>query len=128
VALFCHKALAGEPLPVFRGYHRTFMYIDDFIPTLANVAEQRELPHSVYNIGGEDYRPVEELAELIIETVGGGEMELIGEDVHNVRSKRPDNQRAIRDLDHRPSTKLELGIPPTLNWMALQEGVRILAP
>jgi nucleoside-diphosphate-sugar epimerase len=55
-------------------------------------------------------------------------MELIGEDVHNVRSKRPDNQRAIRDLDHRPSTKLELGIPPTLNWMALQEGVRILAP
>jgi dTDP-glucose 4,6-dehydratase len=121
VALFCHKALNDEPLPVFRGYHRTFMYVDDFIPTLANVAEARELTHSVYNIGGEDYRPVEELAELVIEQAGSGSIEMIGEDRHNVRSKRPDNHRAIRDLDHRPATKLEDGVPPTLAWLGLQE-------
>lgn len=116
VALFCHKALRGEALPVFRGYQRAFMFIDDFIPTLANVCEAK-LKHGVYNIGGDDYRSVEELAKLVIDGVGRGEFELIGEDRHNVRSKRPDNQRAIQDLGHNPEVKLEEGVPLTLDWM-----------
>jgi dTDP-glucose 4,6-dehydratase len=111
VALFCHKALNGEPLPVFKGYHRTFMHIDDFIPTVATVCEA-PLRHSVYNIGGTDFRSVEELAEIV-----GGEVELIDEDVHNVRSKRPDIDRAIEDLGHNPQITLEEGVPETLAWM-----------
>jgi dTDP-glucose 4,6-dehydratase len=120
VALFCHKALQGEALPVFRGYHRTFMYIEDFIPTLANVVERDQLQSSVYNIGGEDYRSVEELAELVIDEADNGEIELIGEDTHNVRSKRPSNARAKAELGHRPNVRLETGVPPTLRWMQQQ--------
>lgn len=118
VALFCAKALAGEPLPVFRGYHRTFMYIDDFIPTLANVCEA-DLHHDVYNIGGTDFRSVEELAQIVNGEVadGQGEIELIPEDLHNVRSKRPDITRAREDLGHEPQVTLEDGVPPTAEWM-----------
>jgi dTDP-glucose 4,6-dehydratase len=118
VALFCAKALAGEPLPVFRGYHRTFMYIDDFIPTLANACEA-DLSHDVYNIGGTDFRSVEELAQIVNDTVsdGQGEIELIPEDLHNVRSKRPDISRARQDLGHNPLVTLEEGVPPTAEWM-----------
>ena len=130
VALFCHKALQGDSLPVFQGYHRTFMFIDDFIPTLANACEA-DLRHGVYNIGGTDYRSVEELAHIVLDqrvesfsmdgkdymAMGGGAIELIPEDVHNVRNKRPDITRARQDLGHRPRVKLEEGVPLTMEWM-----------
>ena len=116
VSLFCHKALNGEPLPVFRNYHRTFMHIDDFTPTLANVCTA-DLHHAVYNIGGTDFRSVEELARIVVEDVGDGEIELIDEDRHNVRSKRPDITRGMADLGHRPQITLERGVPTTVAWM-----------
>ncbi len=118
VALFCAKALANEPLPVFRGYYRTFMYIDDFIPTLANVCEA-DLHYDVYNIGGTDFRSVEELAQIVNNEIadGQGEIDLIPEDLHNVRSKRPDITRAREDLGHNPQVTLEDGVPPTAEWM-----------
>ena len=120
VALFCHKALAGEPLPVFQRYFRTFMHIDDFIPTLANACTA-PLLERVYNIGGEDYRSVEELAEIVLDHAGGGDIELIPEDTHNVRAKRPDISRARADLSHAPTIRLEEGVPDTLDWMRAAE-------
>ncbi len=116
VAQFCHRALQGQPLTVYRGYHRTFMWIEDFIPTLANVCEAFE-PGAVANIGGRDYRSVEELAEIVIAEAGGGEIELVEEDVHNVRSKLPDITYAAENLGHDPQVKLEEGVPLTLEWM-----------
>lgn len=128
VALFCHKALHDEPLPVFEGYYRTFMFIDDFIPTLANAADlDRRLSHEVYNIGGEDYRSVEELAEIVIGYVGRGSIERIPEDRHNVRSKMPAIQRARDELGHDPKVKLEEGVPATVEWMLADEGLPINA-
>ena len=121
VALFCHKALAGEPLPVFQRYFRTFMHIDDFIPTLANACE-KPLTHSVYNIGGQDYRSVEELANIVCDNAGEGEIDLIPEDTHNVRAKRPDISRAIVDLSHSPTIRLEEGVPDTLRLDAGRRG------
>jgi dTDP-glucose 4,6-dehydratase len=126
VSLFCHKALRGEMLPVYKDYHRTFMYIDDFIPTLANVCSAG-LKYDVYNIGGEDYRSVEELAQLIQRQVDDHPVavDLIDEDLHNVRNKRPDITRAREDLGHQPEVKIEEGVPKTLEWMRarLTEGV-----
>ena len=116
VSLFCHKALNGESLPVFKGYHRTFMHIDDFTPTLANVCEAK-LNYPVYNIGGTDFRSVEELAEIVVSEAGSGEIELIAEDKHNIRSKRPSITRATEDLAHEPLIELEEGVPSTLAWM-----------
>src|SRR5438445_441893 len=39
VCLFTYRALHRIPYDVYLGYHRVFMYIDDFIPTLANVVD-----------------------------------------------------------------------------------------
>jgi dTDP-glucose 4,6-dehydratase len=116
VALFCHRALSGLALPVYRGYHRTFMHMDDFIPTLANAATA-DLRHRVYNIGGEDYRSVEELAGILLQLNDDAEIDMIEEDEHNVRSKRPDNTRAMEDLDHAPRIRLEDGVLDTYDWM-----------
>jgi dTDP-glucose 4,6-dehydratase len=118
VCLFCYRALHGLPYTVYKGYNRVFMYIDDFIPTLANVADNFT-PGGVYNIGGRDYRSVEELSNLIIKHLGTDDslVTYLPEDVHNVQSKRPDISRAAAAFGHNPTATLEDGVPRVLDWM-----------
>ncbi|HJU37622.1 MAG TPA: NAD(P)-dependent oxidoreductase [Gaiellaceae bacterium] len=118
VCLFCYRAMFDLPYEVYEGYHRVFMYIDDFIPTLANVCE-RFKAGEVYNIGGEDYRSVRELSDRILAHLGKDDslVRYLPEDFHNVQNKRPDITRARRDLGHDPQTRLEDGVPRTIDWM-----------
>ena len=122
IALFCHRALNNIPWEVYEGYYRTFMYITDFTPTLANVLDYG-VPGEVYNIGGNDYRAVKEVSDLILEHTGAdpGLVSYLPEDVHNVKSKRPDNRRAIAELGHSPKVRIEEGVPLTLDWMLSQK-------
>lgn len=118
IALFCHRALNGIPWEVYEGYARTFQYVSDFIPTLAGVLE-RGVPGEVYNLGGRDYRTVREVSDLILALTGADEglVTYLPEDVHNVRSKRPDNTKSFAQLGHDPEVTIEYGIPLTLEWM-----------
>jgi dTDP-glucose 4,6-dehydratase len=121
VSLFCHRALHGIGFNAYSGYYRTFMYSDDFIPTLANTLE-RGRPGEVYNIGGNDYRSIEELADLVISETGC-DPDLVTyrhHDPDNVVSKKPDNTKAITELGHDPKVKLEEGVPQTIEWMLRQ--------
>lgn len=118
VCLFCYRALHNIPWQVYEGYHRVFMYIDDFIPTLANVCE-RFKSGEVYNIGGTEFRSVRELSDLILEITGADKslVEYLPEDKHNTLNKKPDITKASKDLGHSPKICLEEGIPKTIEWM-----------
>jgi dTDP-glucose 4,6-dehydratase len=118
VCLFCYRALAGLPYTVYRGYKRVFMYIDDFIPTLANVCERFE-PGGVYNIGGTEFTSVENASNLILQALGKDDslVEYLPEDAHNVQNKRPDITRAAEAFGHNPAVTLDEGIPRTVEWM-----------
>ena len=118
VCLFIYRALNNIPWQVYEGYHRVFMYIDDFIPTLANVCE-RFKAGEVYNIGGEEYRSVRELSDMILKLTGADPklVEYLPEDKHNTMNKKPDISKAKRDLGHNPTITLEEGIPKTIEWM-----------
>lgn len=118
VCLMAYRALHNLPWTVFEGYHRTFMYVDDFIPTLARVAD-RFVPGEVYNLGGTDFRSVRELSDLILKLTGAdpGLVTDLPEDRHNTVSKKPDISRAVRDLAHDPKIRLEVGLPLTLDWL-----------
>ena len=118
VCLFCYRALFGIPWQVYEGYHRVFMYIDDFIPSLANACEKFE-PGEVVNIGGEEFRSVKELSDLILDYTGA-DPELVSylpEDKHNVLNKRPDIEKAKKQFDHDPKVTLEEGVPKTIEWI-----------
>lgn len=121
VALFCSHALLGLEWTVYDGYSRVFMYVDDFIPTLARVAD-RFSAGEVYNIGGTDYRSVRELSDLVLEHTGAsaGLVTYMPEDLHNVKSKRPDISKAAADLGHNPTTLLEDGVPRYIEWLRAQ--------
>lgn len=116
--LFCYQALHNLSLTVYKDYHRVFMFIDDFIPTLANVAD-RFKDGEVVNIGGQEYRSVEELAKIVLKCAGKPEslINYIELDKHNVTNKRPDISKAKKLLDHNPVVCLEDGIAKTIVWM-----------
>ncbi|MFH1893698.1 MAG: NAD(P)-dependent oxidoreductase [Candidatus Zixiibacteriota bacterium] len=118
VCLFCYRALKGIPYQVFLGYHRVFMYIDDFIPTLASVCENFK-PGEVYNIGGTEFRSVRELSDLILQYTGAPSslVEYLPEDKHNVMNKKPDISKASEAFGHDPRIPLEVGVPRTIEWM-----------
>lgn len=118
VCVFCYRALHNIPWQVYEGYHRVFMYIDDFIPTLANVCENFKAGE-VYTIGEEDFRSVKDLSDLILKHTGadGSLVEYLPEDKHNTMNKRPDITKAKRDFGHSPKVVLEEGIPKTIEWM-----------
>ncbi|ODS32772.1 MAG: NAD-dependent epimerase/dehydratase [Candidatus Scalindua rubra] len=118
VCLFCYRALFGISWQVYEGYHRVFMYIDDFIPTLANVCE-KFIPGEVYNIGGEEFRSVKELSNLILQYTDADPklVEYLPEDRHNVLNKRPDISKAKKQFRHNPKVILEEGVPITIEWM-----------
>jgi len=120
VCLFCYRALFGIPWQVYKGYHRVFMYIDNFIPSLANACEKFE-PGEVINIGGEEFRSVHELSDLILDYTGADPklVSYLPEDKHNVLNKRPDIEKAKKKLGHDPKITLEEGVPNTIEWMRL---------
>jgi dTDP-glucose 4,6-dehydratase len=118
VCLFAYRALKGIPYEVYDGYHRVFMYIDDFIPTLATVCE-KFVPGEVYNIGGEEYRSVRELSDIVLRCAGRDDslVTYLPEDRHNVQNKRPDITKAKQTFGHNPATTLEEGVPKTYEWL-----------
>lgn len=118
VSLFLWRLLMGETITVYRDYYRAFMYIDDFIPTLAEVCNTFQSGETV-NIGGSEYRSVEDLARLCLEATGRGPeyIRMVGKEKHNTRNKRPDIDRAEYLFGHAPKVTLEEGVPMTAGWM-----------
>jgi dTDP-glucose 4,6-dehydratase len=118
VCLFGYRALHRLPYDVYLGYHRVFMYIDDFIPTVANVVENF-VPGEVYNIGGDEFRSVKDMSDLMLDYLGLDDslVNYLPEDKHNVMNKRPNITKAQAAFGHNPKITLERGIPVTLDWM-----------
>ena len=118
VTLFCYRALHDLPYTVYKNYNRVFMYIDDFIPTLANVVDNF-VPGELYNIGGQEYRSVEDLSNIILAYLGldDSRVTYLPKDVHNVKNKRPDITKARQVFGHDPKVTLEEGVPMTIEWM-----------
>jgi len=118
VCIFCYRALHNLPYQVFLGYNRVFMYVDDLIATMAGVCNRFQAGR-VYNIGGNEYRSVKDLSDLVLRLTGAepGLAECLPEDRHNVTSKKPAIELAKKELGHQPHVLLEEGIPRTLEWM-----------
>lgn len=118
VCLFCYRALHDLSYTVYENYHRVFMYIDDFIPTLASVCDNFKAGE-VYNIGGVEYRSVADLSRIILDYLGLDDRRVsyLSQDRHNVQNKRPDISRAAEAFGHNPRVTLEEGVPRTIEWM-----------
>jgi dTDP-glucose 4,6-dehydratase len=118
VCLFAYRLLTGQQITVFDGYERVFMYVGDFIPTLANAADNF-VGNMTVNVGGEEFVQVSEVAEMLLSLTGADSALITRQpfDAHNVTSKRPNITRAKGFLSHNPQTTLAEGLPLTVDWL-----------
>ncbi len=124
LCLFCYKALVNEVITVYRGHRRTSTYINDTCETLANIVDMF-IPGEIYNIGGLASHSMEEVAEYIVDFVGRDRSMIHYSDAepHTTLDKEVDCSKAIRDLGHRDTVPLKVGIQQTINWMKARYGL-----
>jgi len=124
VCLFVYRALMGMPFDVSEGHHRVFMYVDDVIPTVANAAE-RFMTGMIFNIGGKEYRSVEDLADIVVRETGCSPdlARRVGAEEFCVLNKRADIEMARVYLGHDPEVGLEEGVARTVEWMKQVYGI-----
>jgi dTDP-glucose 4,6-dehydratase len=121
ICLFCYRLLHNMPITVYRNYKRTSTFITDMARSLSNVSESFKAGE-VYNVGGDDFHTIEDVAEIILHQVGKEarrhELVVYKEDeLLTTRQKKVDCAKARRDLQHRTTVTLEDGIAQTLAWM-----------
>lgn len=117
VCRFVYHALHDLPYTVYLDHHRSSTYIDDCACTLANITENFK-PGEVYNISGDEYHDIKTLSNMILGYLGKDDrlVEYLAVEAHNTLNKRADNSKSKRDLDHRTTVPLEVGIPRTIEW------------
>lgn len=117
-AKFCYHALHNIPIVVYRGHWRTSTYLEDTCRTLCNIVDNFKAGE-VYNIGGLEYHDIETLVRIIQDytAINHDLIEYRDVEILTTKSKKVDVSKAVNDLDHRLTVKLEDGIQRTIDWM-----------
>lgn len=117
---FIAKALRGETLTVHRGTVRSWTYVDDFLEGLLLACEKGDFARCrVYNLGRDEPRPMEEVAQTVLK--------LAGPTGATVRIEDPPTKflspvkfgcfhRAREELGFVAKTPLETGVRRTMEW------------
>ena len=121
ICLFCYRILHEIPIEVYSGYKRTSAFITDTARTLANIHEAFH-PGEVYNIGGDDFHSIEEVAEIVLRLTGNEArreqmVRVRGDETLTTRVKAVDCAKARLHLGHKATVSLEDGIRQTIEWM-----------
>ena len=114
------KAIAeGKEIPVYGtgGQTRDFTYVDDIVE--ASVAAlERGVPGEVYNVGGGNRRPLEEVIPLLEEVCGKKAVVLrLESQKGDVPDTLADIRKATKDLAYSPKTGLEDGLLEEWRWV-----------
>ncbi len=117
ICLFVYRALHKMPYTIFTKHHRTFSWIDDTVGAMANIVDNFKAGE-VYNISGDEYVPVKEASDMILEQLGMDDslVKYVGVESHNTLNKKSDNSRSKRDLKYKETVKLRDGIARTIEW------------
>jgi dTDP-glucose 4,6-dehydratase len=118
VCIFAYRALHDLPYTVYTGHQRTSLYIDDCVSGLAKIIGNFRAGE-VYNIASADSHDMKEVSDLILAYLGRGDSQVSYLPVERfaTKSKRPDIEKARRDLGFDPHTSLREGLPATIEWM-----------
>ena len=77
VGIWIRNILEGKPIQVWGGEQlRDFTYVDDIVDALIMAASSEKANGQIYNLGGDCVISLLELARLIVEVNGGGEIDV----------------------------------------------------
>ena len=117
VSNFVTQALRGMPLTVYGDgtQTRSLCYVDDEVDGLiALLGSDYTGP---VNVGNDDERTIQEIAELVIELTGSGsEIAYLPLPADDPAQRRPDLAVARREIGWEPVTPLRDGLRSTIDW------------
>ena len=135
---FTHRIFAGEPIPVFNDgdMWRDFTYIDDIVSGLVAVLDNPPpddgeakaggsvKPHRLYNIGNHRSEHLMKVVEILEAECGRkAVIDFRPMPPGDVRQTYADIEAISRDLDYRPTTSIEVGVPAFVRWFKSYHGL-----
>lgn len=129
--LFSRAVLAGRPIEVFNHgkMRRDFTYIDDIVAGVLGALDhppQDKVPHRVFNLG--NHAPVElEYFIKVIEQAAGRDARKLYQPMQpgDMIDTMADTARARMAFGFAPSTTIERGLPPVVEWCRDYFGDRV---
>ncbi len=119
VSNFIRQALNNEPITIFGdgSQTRSFCYRDDLVEAIIRMMNIPQGFPGPVNIGNQGEFTIRELAELVMEQVGG-ESKLIEKPLpmDDPTRRRPDIRLAKEKLGWEPQTSLRDGLAQTIDW------------
>jgi dTDP-glucose 4,6-dehydratase len=115
---FLYSGIRKEPIVVYRGHSRSWLYVTDAVASLGNIVDNFQ-SGEVYNIADGTEYSMDELAELVKKAldIPSSLIEYQDGEPFTTRAKHVDISKAIRDLGHQPTTTLRVGIDRTIEWL-----------
>lgn len=117
IPLMIANALNGKPLPVYGDGKnvRDWLYVGDHCAAI-DLIVRRGRAGEVYNVGGHNEKTNLEVVELIIKTLGRGEIRFVRDRAGHDRRYAIDPAKIHSELGWSPETKFEDGIQRTIQW------------
>ena len=121
---FARAIFEGRPIEVYGegDMRRDFTYIDDIahgtVLALDDVAHFGPVPHRLYNLGNNHPELLLHFIEVLERAVGRpAQRVLLPMQAGDVRATAADIEATARDLQWRPSTGIDVGLPRLVAWV-----------
>ncbi|MGC8813782.1 NAD-dependent epimerase/dehydratase family protein [Dictyoglomus sp.] len=119
ISIFVYNALNNKPITVHKGAIRAWCYISDFIDGVKLLLDYPITEkYEAFNIGSDEYHTMEEVANIIIEEVGG--------DFENLKIIDPPSKflslvkrfsiEKIKNLGYKPKISFREGVREVIKW------------
>jgi UDP-glucose 4-epimerase len=117
LGIWMYYHLNDQPLSIFGdgSQVRAFSYIDDSLESLWNAAVSPLASKEIINLGGIKDYTIKEAAEILIEVMGGGEIEY-HEKRHEVHIAIPTYEKSIELLGFEHQIDLKEGLSKMWSW------------
>ena len=117
IPLMIANALNDKPLPVYGdGLNvRDWLYVEDHCSAIDLIIRNGRVGE-VYNVGGHNEKTNLEVVQLIIATLGKGEIQFVRDRAGHDRRYAIDPTKIHNELGWLPKTKFEDGIQKTIRW------------
>lgn len=117
LGIWMYYHLNGMPLSIFGdgSQMRAFSYIDDSLDPLWQAAIRDSASKQIINLGGINEYKIKDAAEVLINVMGGGEIEFL-EKRHEVHTAIPTHEKSVELLGFKHETDLEEGLTKMWEW------------
>lgn len=117
LGIWMYQRLNNQSLTVFGdgGQKRAFSSINDFVEPLWVSAVSDKSSRQIINLGSAIEYSIKEAAEILIEVMGGGEIQYL-EQRHEVKNAHPTWQKSVELLDFKDKTSLYDGLQEMWLW------------